>query len=516
MLSSIPIKVYRQCAAVARYQFLSGLVIFLVPGTELLSAAQPKVVSVFPADGSEGVPAETELKIQFDQPMHPGGISVKWEGYAKDSGFRLRGPVAYDPETFEFSLPVCLRIGCAHEVTLNPEERGRDRHFRSANGSKAETFSWQFNTARTVVSDNPAKIVSISPPPDTEIALVSLIRVKFDRPMKADWYDVSIEAGRLSRLKIAGEVTLDETGHEFTIPISFPPNWFGAFRLTGFVDKDGHPAESKEVLYRTRRTLLSTETERRLEGAQESQALIQLLKRVRKSYAALKSARVTTASTLTLAKGAWSYQLNRTTARFARDAGRYVGDVSEVMNCAVFKVGCDGKQCWHQYNNTVMVAPMNEIAEQNVSIAKGLSGLTTGDMQKTIKDQMLEYGGVSTVNGRRCHVLRGWKQLVTWWERTKMSSTFHEWLIDDETGLVVLVSSGKTHQTEYVYDSVNESIPQAVFDIPDGRDVEQKQADELGEGYNRRFLNVIDGSEGRMSVRWGKRGTRGTASSGLN
>jgi hypothetical protein len=38
----------------------------------------------------------------------------------------------------------------------------------------------------------------------------------------------------------------------------------------------------------------------------------------------------------------------------------------------------------------------------------------------------------------------------------------------------------------------------------------------LAEGYTRRFLNVHDGSDGRMSVRWGMKGPKGTRSGGLN
>ena len=38
----------------------------------------------------------------------------------------------------------------------------------------------------------------------------------------------------------------------------------------------------------------------------------------------------------------------------------------------------------------------------------------------------------------------------------------------------------------------------------------------LPKGYTRRFLNANDGTGGRMSVRWGMKGPKGTNSSGLN
>ncbi len=91
------------------------------------AATAPKVVSTFPPDAAEDVSTETVLTVQFDQPMRAGGISLEWEGHARESGFRLRGPVTYDESRHEFSVPVCLRPDATDTVSMNPGER--HRHF---------------------------------------------------------------------------------------------------------------------------------------------------------------------------------------------------------------------------------------------------------------------------------------------------------------------------------------------------------------------------------------------------
>ncbi len=68
----------------------------------------------------------------------------------------------------------------------------------------------------------------------------------------------------------------------------------------------------------------------------------------------------------------------------------------------------------------------------------------------------------------------------------------------------------------YTYRSVNEPIAASRFRPPADDGIARQELDPLGEGYDRRFLNARDGSDGRMSVRWGKKGTAGWYSSGLN
>jgi hypothetical protein len=58
--------------------------------------------------------------------------------------------------------------------------------------------------------------------------------------------------------------------------------------------------------------------------------------------------------------------------------------------------------------------------------------------------------------------------------------------------------------------------PDAAFCADAGPKIRTSPADPLSDGYSRRFLNVIDETNGRMFVRWGMKGPNGTSSSGLN
>jgi hypothetical protein len=62
----------------------------------------------------------------------------------------------------------------------------------------------------------------------------------------------------------------------------------------------------------------------------------------------------------------------------------------------------------------------------------------------------------------------------------------------------------------------NELIPDEEFRPDGGAAVTAVPPEPLTAGYTPRFLNVIDGTSGRMSVRWGMKGPKGTSSSGLN
>jgi hypothetical protein len=71
---------------------------------------------------------------------------------------------------------------------------------------------------------------------------------------------------------------------------------------------------------------------------------------------------------------------------------------------------------------------------------------------------------------------------------------------------------------EFTYSGLNKPIPEEEFRPPSGpgEAAARNELEPMKEGYTRRFLNVSDGSNGRMSVRWGMKGPKGTLSSGLN
>ena len=475
----------------------------------------PKVVSVTPADGDTDVATETVVSIRFNQPMRPGGISLVWEGYARESGFRLRGPVSYDDQQFEFSLPVCLRAGVRHDVSVNPGKR--DRKFQSVLGIAAEPFQWGFTTDGPGNPPNGPQVVAVNPKPDTEVALITMLHVRFDRAMNPDCFGFSTDADRpRNEPDVVGRVTYDPDRHEFEIPMSLPPNWNGVLNLNSFRGVDGQAAQEKDIPYRTLRTLISESTQDRITKARQSDQLIQLLQRVRDSYSKIESVQVTASRTSERSSSGWSYHVEQDQAHFSKHGKKYFGDVSQIMNVSTFHVGCDGGECWFRYGDDVTVASMAEVAQQNVAIADGFSALTSADPPTIIDRYQLEHVGIDVIGNRRYHVLRSWAQLRSWWKRTQRVTGFQEWLVDDESALVFQSVGSGSSRTHFVYESVNQEIPADVFAVPDGDGLTRKDPAPLGNGYEHRFLNVSDGTNGRMSLRWGMFGTKGRSSSGLN
>jgi hypothetical protein len=475
----------------------------------------PIVVSVFPADGEENVPSRTTVKIRFDRPMRPGGMSFQWDGFGRESGFRLRGPVTYDEQKFEFSIPVLLTPAATHSVALNPDER--DRHFVCSAGVPAEKYQWKFRTIAPVAGEEGPGIVDVDPRPDTEIALLSVLRVRFDQPMDPEWYDISTDdRPRTDRPEIMGDVTYDSELHEFRIPVGFPANWNGIVTFRGFQGVDGRSVVPKKVAYRTLQTLMSTTMEEQVLQAGKSETLLDLLRRLQDRYAQIKSARVTTTTAMDFAALAWSYELNQSEASFARQGKQYFGDVSQIMKSPVFQVGSDGENCWFRYGNEVTVVPSAEVEQQNVAVADGFSALTNLSPEEIVARYQLEHVGFRTVGTRKYHVLRSWANVKSMWQRAQHLTGFQEWLIDQETALVFQVASGRVMRTQFAYEAVNEDIPATIFAVPAGEGITRKVAEPLDEGYSKRFLNVSDGTNGRMSLRWGKQGKKGTNSSGLN
>jgi hypothetical protein len=109
---------------------------------------------------------------------------------------------------------------------------------------------------------------------------------------------------------------------------------------------------------------------------------------------------------------------------------------------------------------------------------------------------------------------------VTLDERISMLSPIRDWFFDTETLLPVRVEdigrAAVTTSLDYRHTAVNQPIPDNEFKPESGPDLKSVAAEPLKEGYTTRFLNVMDGSNGRMSVRWGMQGPKGTSSSGLN
>ena len=92
-----------------------------------------------------------------------------------------------------------------------------------------------------------------------------------------------------------------------------------------------------------------------------------------------------------------------------------------------------------------------------------------------------------------------------------------EWLIDGKTYMPVQMTSYSIKDKitlKYSYDSINMPIADAEFS-PDSLTDIPGVSEPLGEGYDMRFIRIMDGtSYGDMGYFWGKQGPKGKAGSG--
>ena len=147
-------------------------------------------------------------------------------------------------------------------------------------------------------------------------------------------------------------------------------------------------------------------------------------------------------------------------------------------------------------------------------IADPLHSASDESDEAVIKELQLENMGDLRRGDRTCSRLRTWRNGQT----GRRKSDYCEWLIDKQTLLPVAFEEfgGAPLRYEFSYDNIDKDLPAATFSPPSDTGLIPSKPDPLGDGYDQHFLNALDGSAGRLSVRWGKTGRAGTSSSGLN
>lgn len=492
------------------------------PAAPRAEGERPRLLRVQPADGATDVEPETELRFRFDRPMDPDAAMIGWD-YRGQAGFRLRGPLRYDPASHEFTLPVRLTPGQRHVLMMNGEGTFRKEAyegFRAAVGPGAAPVRWSFTTAGAKpAAGGPApRVVSVSPAPDAEVALMTPVEITFDRPMDPTSYGVAAPEfdNSGSWLELVEPVAYDAAARRFTLLFRFPPNWYGELRFEGFRDAGGAEAAPIALKYRTLRDPLAPSLRRRIERAGESDQLRALIGRIREACRKVTSVSETATTVTTYQKGLldWSGSFRSEAATFKmRGDDRFVAEIDEVMHIT-FRIGSDGASCWFVASDPDrrIAVPSRAIAEKNVHLVDPFGVRGEADVGRIIRDRKLEYGGEVDLDGRRCHLIRSWNVMVV----TGMGVIpAPRWYIDAATLLPARVMIGEEYAFNFAYARINEPIPDAEF-RPSGGAIPVAEPEPLPEGFTRRYLDIFDGSDGRTTVRWGMVGPAGQAGSGRN
>jgi hypothetical protein len=119
---------------------LANILVVLLALSVIASAAAPKVVITSPDNGESDVsPDLKEIRVQFDQPMHPGGRSIVGGG---DAFPKFAGdPKWLDAKTF--IIPVTLQPNHQYQLSFNNDTF---KGFSSRTGEAAEWYPLRFKT----------------------------------------------------------------------------------------------------------------------------------------------------------------------------------------------------------------------------------------------------------------------------------------------------------------------------------------------------------------------------------
>ncbi len=481
---------------------------------------RPQIVEVFPADGACDVPADTEIRVRFDRAMDPSSLHIQWNRESQ-GGFRPRGSSRYLADTYEFVVPVRLTPGCSHGLTLNKDrhfEEGEYTGFSSVDQVAAEPHSWSFTTA--ALPDAPAgrrpKVVAVDPPSDAEVSLLTLLRVKFDRPMDPTWYGMADRDGVADKPELHHFVEYDPESHEFTLPMKLPGNWNGEVELAHFRGADGVVAAPITLAYRTKREAAGPHLLERARVTGQSAELAALVDQIRSARDTLTS--VSEEIKFALIFGTRTSWLDRFQCHGAtfkmQGERRFVANIDQIMQIP-FRVGSDGTNCWFRREDELISCSFEEIDVTNVLVSDPFGAGRMAATTTMIHDSKLEYLGQVVLDEKPCHRIRSWDvKLVT--DFTDHLTPVRDWYIDVESLLTVRIENDGVLHTAFRYKSVNEPISDVEFQPETVQGIELTDPEPLDADYTRRFLNVIDGTNGRMSVRWGKMGPKGRSSSGLN
>jgi hypothetical protein len=496
---------------------------------EAQNPSRPKVISVTPTNGTSAVRAVTELHVRFDRPMDPLLLKLGWES----GGFQNCGFPRYDPHRYEFSIPIHLVPGALQQIVVNDPtvvygNLSKDRRefprdgFQSVDHHLAGLFVWRFRTqaAPALPKTPPPQVTVISPAPGSEVPFRAFLEIQFDQamtpPMEASPYLLSDPDAKQPRM--ISRVQYDGVSHTFRISLLLPLNEKVTFTLTGFRSASGVPAKPIKLQYQISGEELAQVDQAKREGDARDPRLLDLLRTMKQKRGQLTSlAERVQRLWLGQHEGVFVELSSRSATFRWQKSDQFYGDVTDDMAiCSDFRVGSDGQRWWWHlesaHGTNFVVCAATDIHELNISICDPF-GLTHDT--PLAAGLGLHYAGVSNVGGADYLQVEAWKiQRISW---TTPYGSLIQWRIDPRNyrpAQITEFTRSGVSRTKFLYDAVNEPLPAEDFAVPRLEGISPAPPEPLDTDYTNRFINLRDGSDGNMSVRWGKKGPKGTSSSG--
>jgi len=381
------------------------------------------------------------------------------------------------------------------------------------------------------------KIVSVEPGEGSRnVAADTVLRVRFDRPMHPSTLQLEWKDGGFRE---CGRIRYDETQHEFAIPIRLEAGC--QHRIV--VNPDDGPGVQKgfQSVYRTAAEPLtwafstkegtgktdgSSVLQSKSAGSNTLRSVIERFNDKRRSMWSF----VETVRTREYGRpGPAGYQCLRAyTTRFTLD-GRHgiCADIGEMtgMPLFVFGEGNMNHVCGY-YRKTPETEEMvfclyDQITEENIVVADPFDAHSM-DVDSTIGQSSLQYGGRETVNGNDCHIISAQAGDGA----SAKSASSKQWWIDHNSNMLARMvdtrADGWKAVSRFSYERINEALDFMTY-IPDISYQwvceNKKMVGSLEDGCTGRFIDVCDGTRGNVCGAWGSygeaaRNTVGVANSG--
>ncbi|MFP6582800.1 MAG: sigma-70 family RNA polymerase sigma factor [Candidatus Hydrogenedentota bacterium] len=488
---------------------------------------RPRVVSVWPPHGSTEVIADSTFRVAFDRPMNPTTVNLQFE----KGGYYDVAKIDYNPDTYEFTIPLRLAPGERHRIFINERRKlskgRRNTGFASSEGIGANRYVWEISTGTDSPDPDaePPQIVALSPESGDTITALTQFTVQFDQPMNPHAYAIKAKEkeprDRDHYATILGLVEYDEESHTFTIPMLMTPESEHELSLSGFKSAKGIDAPPHPLHFTTNSDTFATTHKQKLEENGNDPQLFGLLQQIQSAREQLTSLSevVHTIREGSIQENGLARNLRTDAAifKFDHNAG-FFGDISEIMQSR-FIVASDTENSWHYYRSqkteTLRMDPFGDLGHKNVSIADPF-GLLERDISEAIDQLNLEYKGLVSNEQGSWHLIQSTTAEAL--SKDHLLARIVQWWIDPSTLLPVYLKEynrGMRTQRIFEYKSINQPIPAEEFQLI-GLDHLAPESTPLKLGFDTRYLNLRDGADGRMTLRWGITGPKGSESGGLN
>lgn len=474
-----------------------------------LKSNPPYVTNINPLYGAVKIPKAT-LSWRYNRPMNPNALSLRWNR----GGYHSVRRIAYAEDSQTFSLGLILHPDVQHELVTNPPHNHEPRGFHDLNMIHSRSSQVVFSSSpgiRVSGSGNATEVESLSPTPGAAVPSLLWIDLDFSEPMLPLIPSLNRMSMEENDVLLCPRIEYCEHRTRCRVPVWLRSGMDVRFALSGFRSEQGHLLDPVEIAY----TVDDEAVDPVLPTGDE--AMKNLLARFQAARTALTAADVQVTlreSTAWNAEGYARFQSRQAAFAWNSD-GSWFADISSFMENP-FKMGSDGKHVWKvniiDFSHELEQFPVEQLDNYTFGLMTPVTLFTPSASVK--RKEWLE---PQWVEGKQCEGIRVW--LVETLGKDAILIAQEYWF-DPETDLLYVCRVLTSNMTDALYRfdvlQKNDDVRSERFLPPVPESTQPNPAIDLQVTDAHRFVNILDGSDGIIRVRWGSRGPDGRVSEGLN